>query len=117
VAVGLTCHITVGVKNESTNPSYTHTPGLGVVFEIVAASSTGTATLLGGEGRGAGAPTGTRYDISGPIGQNSPSRIVLRIDSAGTITLRARIPACGAPGVGRSSPEIILDPAAVIHAE
>jgi hypothetical protein len=112
VAVGNTCHLAVGVKNESTNQTHNYTPGIGVIFEIV--SGPGTATILGGEGT---ATPNTRYDISGPIASSGRSRVVLRIDSAGTITLRARVPACGMPGVGRSSPEIILDPAAVVKGE
>jgi hypothetical protein len=115
VAVGSTCHVTVTVGNGSLNQTHNHTPGLGVVFEIDAVLSTGTATLLGGEGPRVA--DGTRYDVSGPIHQNSPSRIVLRIDSPGAIYLKARIPQCGMPGVGRSSPEIVLDPAAVIQGE
>ena len=70
--------------------------------------------VTGGDGSGGGGSS--RYDISGPITPGGLSRIVLRLDSAGTLTLRARIPSCGAPGIGRSCNEIILSPAAVIKA-
>jgi len=109
VYVGFTTHVTVSVRNEATKG----TPGFGVIFEIVPASSTATATLLGGDGSGGGS---TRYDISGPITPGGLSRIVLRMNSIGTLTLRARIPLCGTPGIGRSCSEIILSPAAVIKA-
>ena len=96
VAVGFTTHVTVGVRNEAAKG----TPGFGVVFEIVSGPEHRHRDFTWRRGRRR--PRRSRYDVSGPIAPGGLSRIVLRIDSAGTLTLRARIPACGTPGLGRS---------------
>ena len=105
VADGMTCHLTVGVLNEASK----YTGGFGVVFEVDP-SSTGAATILGGEG----ASGGGRYDVSGPIALGGRSRVVIRIDSPDTIYIDASIPECGAGGVGRYCGAIDLVPAATI---
>ncbi len=98
VEVGYTCHVTVGVANNYPN----YTPSIGVIFSIDS-GSTGTATLLGGEGvSGSG-----RYDVSGAIASGGQSTVVMRVDSAGTIYLNAEAPACSAGGIGRYCPGVI----------
>ena len=105
VADGLTCHVTVGVLAENpVVPGQDYTTGFAVVFRI-GAGSTGSATLLGGDGGYAG---GGRYKFSGAFDQSSPANIVVRIDSPGTIYVDAFIPACGLPDIGRSCPEVLL---------
>jgi hypothetical protein len=108
VAVGSTTHLTVTVNNSSGR----HTAGVGVVFELDTGSSGGTATLLGGEGTGGGA---TRYDTTGSIA-GGQARVVIRVDTAGTIIINARVPGCGAEvNVGRYCGTILLNNALTIE--
>ena len=102
ISTGDTCSITVAVQNTGG----TRTSGIGVIFEI-APSSTGSATILGGEGK---VTATTRYDISGQTSGSSggEASVVLRIDSPGGIIINARIPECGT-GPGRYAPEIIVN--------
>jgi hypothetical protein len=112
ILVGRTCHVSVEVRNAG-GGNGNHTSGIGVIFEPTGGN--GSATFLGGDG--AQPWTGNRYDLSGPIAQNGRASIVLRIDSAGTVVLQARIPQDGDPGgFGRTCPEII-SPAATIHGQ
>ena len=102
VLVGRTCHLTVEVRNTGGSAG-NHTSGIGVIFEKV--SGAGTATFLGGDG--AQSSTNKRYDLSGPIASSGRANIVLRIDSAGTIVIQARIPQDGDPGgKGRTTNEV-----------
>ncbi len=99
VEVGYTRGVSVGVANNYPN----YTSSIGVVFTIDAEDSTGTATLLGGEG-----PSGPgRYDVSGAIVEGGRSTITLRADSPGTIFLNAEIPPCGNDGLGRYCPGVV----------
>ena len=102
VLVGNTCSITVAVQNTGG----TRTSGIGVIFEIDP-SSTGSATILGGEGE---VTATTRYDISGQTSgaTGGEASIILRVDSPGDIIINARMPQCGT-GPGRYAPEIISD--------
>jgi len=111
VAEGSTCHVSVVVDNEYGNVS----PGFGVVFEIDP-SSTGVATLLGGDGDSV---SGGRYDVSSDRLSGATSTIVIRIDLAGTIVVNASLPKCGAGdgGPGRSCAPVTLYPAAIIIGE
>ena len=107
VAVGNTTHLTVTVNNASG----LHTAGLGVVFEIDTGASTGTGTLLGGEGTDGGA---TRYDTTSSIA-NGQARIVILKTAPGTIVINARVPGCGgAVNEGRYCETILLDNALTI---
>jgi len=110
VAVGDTCHVTLSVVN-SAAPA-TKQGGISVIFSVDP-SSTGTATILGGEG----ADSGQRYDLSGTAlsGPGGLSTVVVRPDSVGTVKISARIPQCGdIMNYGRSSPEILLNNFATI---
>ena len=102
ISVGDTCQITVAIGNVGG----TRTPGIGVVFEIDPLS-TGTATILGGEGEDTAA---SRYDISGEVvgATGGEASVVLRIDSPGDIIINTRIPECGT-GPGRYAPEVVAD--------
>ncbi|MFO8056709.1 MAG: carboxypeptidase regulatory-like domain-containing protein [bacterium] len=114
VQVGDTCHVTLGVLSEYPD-SDKYTAGFAVVF-LVGSSSTGTATLWGGDGE----YSGERYDFSGPVAENAPARITLRIDSAGTIYMESFIPECQSGTTayeGRYCPEIVLSPSVEITAE
>ncbi|MFO8057472.1 MAG: hypothetical protein R6V10_09265, partial [bacterium] len=105
VQTGYTCHVTVGVLSEYPD-SDKYTAGFAVVFQVGSAS-TGTATLWGGDGE----YSGERYDFSGPLDQNAPARITLRIDTKGTIYLEPFIPECQSGTnayEGRYCPEIVL---------
>ncbi len=107
--VGFTCRITVGVLNASSN----YTAAMGVIFELDGDSSTGDAVILGGEG---GAGEG-RYDVSGAIASGGRSSVVLRIESAGTIFVDARLPGCGSGGKGRYSPGVAKARVATVTAD
>ncbi|MFO8056792.1 MAG: hypothetical protein R6V10_05815 [bacterium] len=103
MAVGDTCHVTVGVLSEHPDGDK-YTSGFTVVFQT-GDSSTGSATLLGGDGE----YSGDRYDFSGPVIDNAPARITLRIDSAGTIEIEPFIRECQSgtlPFEGRYTPEV-----------
>ena len=89
VADGFTCHVTIGVLGEHVAGDR-YVSGFGVVFTV----SSGSATLLGGDG----SDSGGRYDYSGPFDPFTPARIVIRIDSPGTIEIDAQVPACGTLG-------------------
>jgi len=101
VDVGATTHVTVSVMNGG---DIQYSPGHGVIFELLPAS-TGAAILFGGEGSDS---PGNRYDLSGPIEDQGRTHIVLRIVSAGTLYLNARIPECGMESSGRYCPELNL---------
>ncbi len=107
VAEGATTRVTVSVVNSS---AIGYSSSFGVVFEIDP-SSTGSATLLGGEG-----PSGTgRYDVSGAMASGGLSSIVVRVDAPGTIYINATLPPCGdQSGKGRYCPEIEKAPAVTI---
>ncbi len=107
VADGSTTRVTVSVVNSS---AIGYSSSFGVVFEIDPAS-TGSATLLGGEG-----PSGTgRYDVSGAMDSGGLSSIVVRVDSPGTIYINATVPPCGdQSGKGRYCPEVARTPAVTI---
>lgn len=108
VEEGDTAFVTVEVNNTYGGMS----PSFGVVFSIDP-SSTGQATMLGGDGDSV---SGERYDVSGLRALGAQSRIVLRIDQAGSIVINAGLPQCGggAGGAGRSCASISLAPAATI---
>jgi hypothetical protein len=101
VEVGMTAHVTVSVMNWG---DIQYSPGFGVIFELLPASI-GAATLFGGEGSDA---PGARYDMSGAVEDQARTHIVIRIDSAGTIYLNARLPECGMESSGRYCPELNL---------
>ena len=86
VHVGDTTHVTVALQNEAA----LYSPGFGVVFSIDP-SSTGTATILGGEG-GSG---GNRYDVTGTGSLSARSNVIIRVDSAGVIKINVSVPQCG----------------------
>jgi len=111
VSEGSTCHVSVVVDNEYGSVS----SGFGVVFEIDP-SSTGEATLLGGDGDSV---SGGRYDVSCELSLGATSTIVIRVDVAGTIVINAGLPQCGggAGGPGRSHAPVSLSPAATIIGE
>ncbi|MFO8057438.1 MAG: C13 family peptidase, partial [bacterium] len=105
VQMGETCHVTLGVLSENQEDNE-YTAGFAVVFQVGSAS-TGTATLWGGDGE----YSDDRYDFSGPVDQNAPARITLRIDSAGTVYLEPFIPECQSGSSayeGRYCPEILM---------
>ncbi|MFO8058267.1 MAG: hypothetical protein R6V10_13325 [bacterium] len=105
VKVGDTCHVMLGVLSEHPDGNK-YTAGFAVVFQVGSAS-TGTATLWGGDGE----YSGNRYDFSGPVIDNAPARITLRVDSAGTIEIEPFIPECQSatlPFEGRYCPEILM---------
>jgi hypothetical protein len=106
VEVGGTTHVTVKVKADDTAINL-YQGGFAVVFEIDP-SSTGSAVLLGGEGDEL---TG-RYDVSGPSApvDGGFSTMHLKITGPGTIQINARIPSCGASGIGRWLDEVVLSP-------
>ncbi len=101
VETGMTTRITVGVLNNKPN----YTAAMDVVFEINGDSSTGTATVFGGEG----ADQTGRYDVSGPIASGGRSTVVIRVDTPGTIYVRGRIVGCGTGGKGRFANPIVRD--------
>ena len=108
VAVGSTCHVEVGLQNEESN----YTSGFGILFEIDS-ESTGSARIFGGDGSsGSG-----RYDFTMYAADDAPARVVLIIDSAGTIYVNASVPQCGTGTLGKSAPSLSLTPAATITAE
>jgi len=109
VSVGSTCSVSVGVVNA--NSSYT--PGMAVVFQV-GDSTTGSAELLGGDGNDT---SSDRYDFSDIPAQSGRARIYLRIESAGTIEIEAKIPSCGTVNEGRYCPEIELTPSIKITAQ
>ncbi len=92
-AVGSTAGLTVAVLNEDS----TFSAGFGVVFEIDGDSSSGSATILGGEGQSGGG----RYDVSWTMASGGRSSVVLRVDSPGTILIDVSLPQCGNDGKGR----------------
>jgi hypothetical protein len=110
VDAGDTTHVTVAVHNESTNPSWTYSPGIPVVFSI-APSSYGAATILGGEGE---ETPGTRYDLSSAMATNGQATVVIRVDGPGNIVINARILQCGSGGTGRYCGEITLGETIVV---
>jgi hypothetical protein len=101
ISVGDTCHITVAVDNVGS----ARTSGIGVIFEIDP-TSTGSATILGGEGNDGV----SRYDISGEAvgATGGEATVVLRIDTPGDIIINAKIPQCGT-GPGLYSAEVEED--------
>jgi hypothetical protein len=100
VNAGDTTHVTVAVHNQNVK----FTPGIPVVFSI-APSSTGTATILGGEGQDT---AGTRYDLSTTIATGGRATVTIRVDSPGNIIVNARILQCGSGGAGHYYGEISL---------
>jgi hypothetical protein len=99
VAVGDTAHITISVHNVIGS----QTPGFAIEF-WVDGSSTASAAIFGGDGE----QSGLRYDYSGPNLTTSASTIILRPNTPGSLIIQARIPSCGAPGLGRNAPTINL---------
>ena len=70
-------------------------------------SSTGSAILLGGDGRYG---SNTRFDVSGPSGDadGGHAAIFMKVTAPGNIIINAAIPACGTHGIGRWADEINL---------
>ncbi len=68
--------------------------GYGVVFWIDSATG-GTGAIYGGDGSGepAGFPPGSRYDVTGTMAGGGKARIYLHVLTAGTIKVKAKIPA------------------------
>ena len=112
VSVGETTHITVGVDNASSG--VINSGGFAVVFAVDGDSSTGAATLLGGEGTDLAGAGGNRYDMSGASASGGLANIVVRVESAGTIVIRVAIPGCGTYPNGRWCDYIELIPAITI---
>jgi alpha-tubulin suppressor-like RCC1 family protein len=112
IEVGGTTHVTVKVRADNTAINL-YQGSFAVVFEIDP-SSTGSAVLLGGEGVEAAG----RYDVSGYSAQvdGGFATMHFKITGAGTITVNARVPACGTSGVGRWCNEVVLSPALTITA-
>jgi hypothetical protein len=112
VEVGSTTHVTAKVRADNTAINL-YQGGFAVVFEIDP-SSTGDAVLLGGEGVEAAG----RYDVSGPSApvDGGFATMHLKIASPGPIQINARIPSCGAPGIGRWLDEVVLSPSFSIMA-
>ena len=110
--VGYTCHVTVAVHNESTNPSWTYTAGIPVIFSV---DPPGAATIFGGEGMDG---SGHRYDTTGIMSGAPGGRatVVIRPDTTGTIYINANILACGTMSIGRSCPALSLTHFAAINA-
>ena len=110
VKVGDTCRVKVAVDNIKG----WRTGGIGIVFSIDP-SSTGTATILGGEGEDL---SGNRYDVSSAfnVGVGGISSIALKIESAGTIIINANTPQCGT-GPGRYADAISVPGITSIVAE
>jgi len=104
VEVGSTTHVTLSVSNVA--GAVANSTGFSVVFWVEG----GSATLLGGEGVAFGETAGNRYDMSGESSSGAQSTVVLEVDGSGTITIGAKIPACGTEPNGRWCPEILLAP-------
>lgn len=91
VPIGGTQTIILEVRNLSNNP----VAGVGVVFTI-----SGPGVLLGGRGDASGLtdpdggsfPSGSRWDISGPVAQGGRVEMTVKITGAGTITVNAKVP-------------------------
>ena len=98
IEVGSTTHATLHLLNEAG----LYTSGFGIVFSVNA-SSTGSVTLLGGDGD----DVSGRYDFTS-FATDAPSRIVLRADTPGTVYLDASIPACGIMPLGKSAPAVSI---------
>jgi hypothetical protein len=112
IEVGGTTHVTVKVRADNTAINL-YQGSFAVIFEIDP-SSTGDAVLLGGEGVEAAG----RYDVSGYSAQvdGGFSTMHFKIIDGGTITVNARVPACGTSGVGRWCDEVVLSPPLTITA-
>ncbi len=67
--------------------------GYGVVFWIDSTSK-GEGVIYGGEGSGAseGFPALSRYDVTGTMAEGGKARVWLKVDTAGTIRVKAKIP-------------------------
>jgi hypothetical protein len=115
IDAGDTLRVTIGVLSSYTPPPR-YSAGFGVIFEIDPVLSTATAEVLGGDGGDTGANPASRYDTSGPIASGGRSSVVIRVKTAGTVYLNARLPECGSGGNGRYCAEILLTPAAIIVA-
>ncbi|MCP4659618.1 MAG: hypothetical protein GY856_29805, partial [bacterium] len=111
IAVGSTTHVTLSLENSSV--FVPHSGGFAVVFSI----SSGSATLLGGEGTDLAGPPGNRYDVTALSTASGQATIVIRVDGAGPITLSAKVPACGTEPLGRWCEEVQLMPSIVITGE
>jgi len=98
IAVGGTTHVTLRVRNENA-ANVLYQSGFAVVFAIDP-GSTGSATLLGGDGSTAPA---NRFDVSAPNSaiDGGHASIALKILSPGSIILTASIPPCGSSGIGK----------------
>jgi len=107
LSVGSTTHASVHLENQNS----LYTSGFGVVFSVDV-SSTGTATLFGGDG----ADSGGRYDFTATA-PDASARIVIRADSPGTIYINATVPQCGTGTLGKSAPAISIPSMMEITAE
>jgi hypothetical protein len=103
VAVGDTTHVTVSVHAQGPGTEL-YSPGFGVVFWV----SSGSATLLGGEGTDSGEAAGNRYNVSMEASSGAPSNMVVRIDGPGPVTISAKVPGCGTGTTGRWMSEVLL---------
>jgi hypothetical protein len=109
VAVGSTTHVTLSVHSVSGTVPYA--PGYGVVFTV----ASGNAVLLGGDGIADGEPAGNRYDVSMEAASGAKANMVVLVTGPGSITIGAKIPACGVYPIGRWNDEVVLSPAVVIN--
>lgn len=90
VPIGGTQTIILEVRNSNNNP----VSGVGVVFTI-----TGPGVLMGGRGDASGLadpdggtfPSGSRWDISGPVSQGGRVEMTVKVTGAGTITVNAKV--------------------------
>ena len=113
VQVGMTTGI--GVKVQTQEPGKYMT-GAAVVFKIDTVLSTGTATLLGGDGP----PIGDqrygeyRYDHVGELmptaSDEAAARVTVRVDTAGTIAIKVYTPEVGTSESGRYMPHLEVTP-------
>jgi hypothetical protein len=114
IAMGDTTRVIVSVRNrDQETANVPCSPGFAVVFWV----SSGSATLLGGDGSDDNEAEGNRFDISGLDEDEAPASIVVRVDASGPITVQAKIPACGTEPAGRWMDAVTLTNPIIINGE
>ena len=120
---GMTTHLSVKVRARRADLGIKYMTGAAVVFTVDTASSSGTATLFGGDGP----PMGHvdygdyRWDQTGQLGFQAddvdPAKVMIRIDTAGTIVIKVHTPQIGTSGDGRYMPYLEISPVEITGTE
>ncbi len=116
LAVGETTHVNVKVKATELGKYMT---GAAVVFTIDTVTSTGSATLFGGDGPEIGDADYGKYrwdhvgDLNATASDGVPANIMIRGDGSGTVNVKIHTPEVGTSGVGRYMPYLDLTPLSI----